>query len=300
MQLIEIELGRNKRNARETIDSSGWLHIILNFTLHYHLLLETPNANLSRIMRHINGVYTQRHNRLKRTDGPLFRGRYKAILVDRDAYVLQLSRYIHRNPVEMKRPLVTKLEDYPWSSYPAYIGKVKCPDWLERETSYGMLGHKQRYKGYANYVAAGVDEETMQFYNRGNFAAIIGEKEFKSWVYEELLPELEAEQKARVILPNVSMEAITNGAARTYRMSPEELTAVVKGPQKGNEARKIAMYLCQELSAVKLKDIAQYFNLGHVGSVSFITHQMRKKKQEDKALLGRIEEIIAYIMKQAT
>ena len=61
---------------------------------HYHLLLETPNANLSRIMRHFNGVYTQRHNRLKHTDGPLFRGRYKAILVDKDAYLLQLSRYI--------------------------------------------------------------------------------------------------------------------------------------------------------------------------------------------------------------
>ncbi|MDH5803441.1 MAG: transposase [Gammaproteobacteria bacterium] len=70
---------------------------------HYHLLIETPNANLGRIMRHINGVYTQRYNHLKRTDGPLFRGRYKAILADRDAYLLQLSRYIHRNPIDMKR-----------------------------------------------------------------------------------------------------------------------------------------------------------------------------------------------------
>ena len=69
---------------------------------HYHLSVETPNANLGRIMRHINGVYTQRDNRLKKTDGPLFRGRYKAILIDHDAYLLQLSRYIHRNPVEMK------------------------------------------------------------------------------------------------------------------------------------------------------------------------------------------------------
>ena len=76
---------------------------------HYHLLIQTPEGNLDRIMRHINGVYTQRYNRLKRTDGPLFRGRYKAILVDADAYLLQLSRYIHRNPVEMKRPLVERL-----------------------------------------------------------------------------------------------------------------------------------------------------------------------------------------------
>jgi len=267
---------------------------------HYHLLLETPNANLSRVMRHINGVYTQRYNRLKQTDGPLFRGRYKAILVDKDAYLLQLSRYIHRNPIDMKRPLVKNLQDYYWSSYPAYIGKVKSPDWLERETTYGILGHKQRYKGYATYVAVGVDEDTKRFYNRDNYAAIIGEKDFKTWVYEDLLPELEAEKKGRVILQGVAMEEIVSGVARAYRLSPEQLTTVIKGPQKSNEARKIAMYLCQELAAGKLKDIAQYFNLSHIGSVSFITHQIRKKKHEDKYLPDRIDEIIMSIMKQAT
>ena len=76
---------------------------------HYHLLIEPPEANLGRIMRHINGVYTQRHNRMKKTDGSLFRGRYKAILVDADNYLLQLSRYIHRNPIEGKRPIVEDL-----------------------------------------------------------------------------------------------------------------------------------------------------------------------------------------------
>ena len=92
---------------------------------HYHLLIGTPKANLSRVMRHINGVYTQKHNRLKRTDGPLFRGRYKAILVDKDDYLVPLTRYIHRNPIDMKRPLVEKLEDYLWSSYSAFVGKAE-------------------------------------------------------------------------------------------------------------------------------------------------------------------------------
>jgi len=97
---------------------------------HYHLLLETPQANLSRIMRHINGVYTQAYNRFKNTDGSLFKGRFKSILVDKNAYVMQLSRYIHRNPIDMKKPLVSKLEDYKWSSYRAYIGKDKNINWL--------------------------------------------------------------------------------------------------------------------------------------------------------------------------
>ena len=81
---------------------------------HYHLLIKTPRANLGRAMRHIDGVYTQRYNRLKKTDGSLFRGRYKSIVIDASSYLLQVSRYIHRNPVELKKPLVKKIENYPW------------------------------------------------------------------------------------------------------------------------------------------------------------------------------------------
>jgi putative transposase len=92
---------------------------------HYHLLLSTPEGNLNRVMRHINGVYTQRYNRLEKTDGPLFRGRYKAILVDADAYLLCVSRYIHLNPVAAG--IVKKAHQYRWSSYCAYIGKVVPP-----------------------------------------------------------------------------------------------------------------------------------------------------------------------------
>lgn len=69
---------------------------------------------------------------------------------------------------------------------------------------------------------------------------------------------------------------------------------------QSGEARKIAMYLCQELAARKLKDIASHINLSHIGSVSFITHQVRKKKRDDKRFLGKLDEIVRSIMKQAT
>lgn len=81
------------------------IHAYCLMSNHYHLIVETPLANISRVMRHVNGVYTQRYSRLKKTDGPLFLGRFKAILVDEDAYLLQLSRYIHRKPVETKKPV---------------------------------------------------------------------------------------------------------------------------------------------------------------------------------------------------
>jgi hypothetical protein len=135
---------------------------------HYHLLVQTPHANISRAMRHINGVYTQRYNRLNGSDGPLFRGRFKSILVDSDAYLLQLSRYIHRNPIETQRPMVDLLDKYPWSSYPSYVNKAPCPDWLNRDLTYQLLGAKQRYVGYASYVSEGNSEQVLNSYNKCN------------------------------------------------------------------------------------------------------------------------------------
>ena len=82
---------------------------------HYHLLVQTPEANISRAMRHLNGVYTQRFNKINDCDGQLFRGRFKSILVDADSYLLELLRYIHRNPLESG--MVDNINKYPWSSH---------------------------------------------------------------------------------------------------------------------------------------------------------------------------------------
>jgi putative transposase len=276
------------------------VHVYCLMGNHYHLLIETPNANLSRVMRHINGVYTQRYNHLQSTDGPLFRGRYKAILIDHDAYLLQVSRYIHRNPIELKDPLVEQLEDYPWSSYPAYVGHKKPQDWLERKTIYQMSGHKQRYKGYRDFVMQGVDEETEKFHRKGNMAAVFGDKAFKQWVYEELLPELAAEDKSRIVQPDLSMQQVAEGVAVYYQTSADDLRKVCRGPQPENEARKVAMYLCQELAAAKLRDIGDYFGLNHAGSVSFITHQMRQKRREDKGFKYHVDSLIKSLINQVT
>ncbi len=80
-------------------------------TNHYHLLVQTPDGNLARAMRQINGVYTQRYNRRYNIDGQLFRGRYKSILVEEDSYLLESLRYIHRNPVRAN--ICKSINDYP-------------------------------------------------------------------------------------------------------------------------------------------------------------------------------------------
>ncbi|MBL4867728.1 MAG: transposase, partial [Pseudomonadales bacterium] len=133
---------------------------------HYHLLVKTPEANLGRIMRHINGVYTQRHNRMKKTDGSLFRGRYKAICVQEDSYQLQLSRYIHRNP--LGRSSAITLENYSWSSYPNYVDKGQSsPEWLYQNDIYSQLGARTRKREkYKAFVHLGVDDQSGTCANR--------------------------------------------------------------------------------------------------------------------------------------
>jgi len=107
---------------------------------HYHLVLHTRRANLSRLMRHLNGVYTQLFNRRHGLTGHLFQGRYKAILVDRDAYLWALCRYVERNPVAAR--LVESAADWRWSSYRAHVGLAPAPRWLDVDGLHGVvLGH---------------------------------------------------------------------------------------------------------------------------------------------------------------
>lgn len=96
---------------------------------HYHLVVQTRQANLSLLMRHLNGVYTQTYNRRHRVVGHLFQGRFKAVLVDRDAYLLEVCRYVELNPV--RAGMVAAVEEWPWSSYAAHTGRVASPSWLD-------------------------------------------------------------------------------------------------------------------------------------------------------------------------
>ncbi|MFV1985190.1 MAG: transposase [Thiohalomonadales bacterium] len=268
---------------------------------HYHLLLQTRHANLGRVMRHINGVYTQRYNRLKHTDGPLFRGRYKAIVIEKDSYLLQLSRYIHRNPIELKQPLVKKLEQYRWSSYPAYINKDKTPHWLHRDTLYEMLGQRQKYQGYEIYVMQGNDTDIKKFYSRTNIPGAMGQSSFIEWLQDEIIPEVDDKTLVNTVLQHkLTIKEIIQYVALYYKLETKQLTTVVKGPGKGLLARKIAMYLCQQLGGYQLTDIMESFELSNRGSVSFITSQIRRNCGENRKLEKEINDIKSYIIKNAT
>jgi putative transposase len=134
----EIYVGDDDREAwleilGQVCERFNWvIHAYCQMGNHYHLLVETPNGNLTRGMRQLNGVYSQRFNQAHKQVGHVFQGRYKAILVQKEAYLLELSRYVVLNPV--RACMVRTARDWAWSNYRATAGMAPAPEWLDTES----------------------------------------------------------------------------------------------------------------------------------------------------------------------
>jgi hypothetical protein len=143
---------------------------------HYHLLIQTPDGNLSKGMRQLNGIYTQASNRRHEREGHLFQGRFKAILVDCDAYLLEVSRYVVLNPVRAGR--VKKTEDWAWSSYRASAGLEPAATWLAVD---GLLVQFAKRRSlaqqrYAQFVAEGIKSVSPWLNLKGQI--FLGDEQF--------------------------------------------------------------------------------------------------------------------------
>jgi REP-associated tyrosine transposase len=143
----------------EVCDRFNWVvHAYCLMSNHYHLLIETPDGNLSKGMRQLNGVYTQRFNRCHKRVGHVFQGRYKSIIVQKESYLVELARYIVLNPVRAQ--MVRSAKDWSWSSYRATSGQTKGPDWLSTDWLLSAFGRRKSnaMKLYRAFVSEGKNQ----------------------------------------------------------------------------------------------------------------------------------------------
>ena len=262
---------------------------------HYHLMLQTPDANLSRSMRHLNGIYTQRYNVSHSCDGTLFRGRYKSILVDADNYVLQLVRYIHRNP--LKAGLVKRLDQYVWSSHKGYLSKAKKWNWIYKHFVLDMLTTQinSQIQIYKQFMAQEQDENLVRVLDGKNPPSMLGSDKFISWIKDLFFKKKKDKEvpASKELAPD--LDTIISEVSRYYKVRPSKLKAVRRGME--NEPRDVAIYLIRSMRAEPLMRVGANFGLNQYSSVSSAVTRVKAKLQKDRKLKDRLEHIENNILK---
>ena len=203
----------------------GWIcHAYCLMANHYHLLVETPKANLSIGMRQLNGMYTQSFNRTHKRVGHLFQGRFKAILVEKKSYLLELCRYIVLNPIRLKSTV--KAQSWKWSSYRATAGFISPPTFLSTDWVLGQFGksRSQAQKQYREFLREGLEnrpwEELKGQIYLGSEAFVEKHAPGNRKVKEILRPRLKAAKPSlERILAKSGKKAIAVAYAHGYRLN---------------------------------------------------------------------------------
>jgi len=261
---------------------------------HYHLLIQTPEANISRSMRHINGVYTQRFNKIHGYDGHLFRGRYKSILVDADSYLLQVMRYIHRNPINAG---LTEDLNYTWSSHKAYLSDSKKWNWVSREKILNMLsGNKALQKTvYKDFVKESDNDDFSAIYKKRKLPAMLGSETFLKLIKDQYFTKKRHIEvpESRLLAPG--KDTIISAVCTEYKVPIYDLLVSKRGQL--NEPRNVAMYLMRYLRGDTLSAICKEFGLKKDSSAGSIVDRVRKQIIKDKQLRAKVGEIKKTISK---
>jgi len=269
LEYLETAVGRYK----------AVIHVYCLMSNHYHLLLSTPEGNLSQIMRHINGGYTTWFNKRHNRYGHLFQGRYKAILVEADPYAGELSRYIHLNPV--RADMVRQPEQYQWSSYAAYIGKAKIPRWHTTDWLLQYFGEKAHDAGkvYRFFVNAAVGTDEEDPLKEATSTLILGKTDFIDDIKENYLGDKEKSRDIPALkeLTKTSLEGIIKAAKAEFRAKPEL-------------ARKAAIYLSHRYSGRPLREIGKMFGIGE-SAVSQASGRFNAELEVSRTLKRRIERV---------
>lgn len=242
---------------KEVADSSGLYYSTISVIVkrvaeeekHQKRVVKTPHANLSRGMRHLNGVYTQRINRLNRRTGHVLQGRFKSILVEKDSYLLELARYVILNPVRAK--MVRSAKDWRWSSYRATSGLADAPDFMTVEWILAQFDRdtSTAQRAYRKFVRQGRGVEIWDELRSGNL--------FCADSFADQVVPLLDKKRSEIDIPRFRRLAA--------RPTLDELFADVHDKETRNERIHKAM----RVHEYTLKELAEYLGL-HYSTISVI------------------------------
>ena len=260
----------------------------------YHLLMSTPDANLSTALRHLNSVYTQYYNRISGTSGPLFNGRFKGVLLDEQKYAHLISRYIHLLPV--KEGLVKKPEQFEWSSLQTYLGKDDKCDCLETADVLKKLQHSPAK--YKKFIDEGLDEEISSFFSKRNLRSVLGDDDFEKISRKKL------EQKkagVKVKKPKkLSINSIAQKTAAHFNVDTHSLINTLRGRGGNNTPRAVTMLQCRMVGNATLREIADYFNIVDISTISATIKHIRTALTEDDDLNKKVKSLQNKLEKIST
>jgi putative transposase len=276
-----------KEYLLEAQDKYGYrLHCYVLMGNHYHLVIETPNGNMNKVLHYINGSYANYINRKRNRSGHLLQGRYQGILVDRDAYLLELSRYLHLNPVRAK--IVDRLEDCRQSSYRSYV-KTQKEAIVTTDLILGMVSEdgKTARRAYREYVEKGVTEEGRNPLEDVYGGVILGSRGFIKQALR-MLKETALDQEEiarRRELRKFEIEDVIEAVCSYFEVSADRLA------EGGNDLRDMAIYLLKRHTSFLNRQIGELFEGLTYSGVSKANQRFSTRMSGDRSLRKAVEKI---------
>ena len=271
------------------------LHCFVLMNNHFHLVVDTPKANLSEFMRHFSVAYTSFFNRRHRRTGHLYQGRFKAILIQPDAWLLELSRHVHTNPVRAVRrnrggvpQQVEQLWQYRWSTLGGYVSARRRVSWVHYDGVLSRLGYSRRR--YGRFVQDALEQPVTSPWKQLRGQIILGDDRFWADTRERLASSAESAGKPTVALPATNMEParITAAVAKYFNLPSERLQ---RKRGRCRDQRGLLMELLYRYGGMTQQAIGE-----HLGGLDYtaVSHERRRVRESlvrDQALANWWREL---------
>jgi putative transposase len=250
---------------------------------HVHLLLETPQGNLSRMMQAFQTSYTVSWNRRHQHTGHVFEQRYKAFLVDKDNYLLQVSRYIHLNPVAAG--IVERPQDYRWSSYRAYV-RGRNTAGLRREFILGHFGGRPEAKigRYREFVEGALRRREMCVTLPIVKQTFVGDEDFAERSWRKVM-------KGPASAGRYSVATIAHAVCEITGIEPEEFGSGTK-EERIQRGRELFMYIARRYSGARLQEIVRWLGVRDVSTVSHGVKRAERRLKEEGPFRQQIQDTL--------